>query len=147
MATASARGGSSQAYGLDAICVAALKLSGGEDAAQFARRLYERVADKDLAAAPPEQRAAAAISLLAFARRRLPGIAKVRLFNPGLADHGFESRHTIVQIVNDDMPFLVDSIANEFNRREIAVHLLAHPVMAVRRDLDGDLGELASANR
>ena len=140
MATASARGGSPQAYGLDAICVAALKLSGGEDAAQFARRLYERVADKDLAAAPPEQRAAASISLLAFARRRLPGIAKVRLFNPALADHGFESRHTIVQVVNDDMPFLVDSIANEFNRREIAVHLLAHPVMAVRRDLDGDWG-------
>ena len=44
-----------------------------------------------------------------------------------------------MQIVNDDMPFLVDSIANEFNRREINVHLLAHPVLAVRRDLDGDL--------
>ena len=44
-----------------------------------------------------------------------------------------------MQIVNDDMPFLVDSIANECNRREINVHLLAHPVLAVRRDLDGDL--------
>ncbi len=131
------------AYGLDAICLAALKLAGSEGAAQFARRLYERVADKDLAAAPVEQRAAAAASLLAFARRRLPGVAKVRVLNPALADHGFESRHTVVQIVNDDMPFLVDSIANEFNRREIAVHLLAHPVVAVRRDLDGDLGELA----
>ena len=78
-----------------------------------------------------------------FARRRLPGVAKVRVFNPTIADHGFESRHTIVQIVNDDMPFLVDSIANEFNRREIAVPLLAHPVMAARRDLDGDLLEVA----
>jgi NAD-specific glutamate dehydrogenase len=83
------------------------------------------------------------ISLLGFARRRLPGVAKVRILNPSLADHGFESRHTIVQIVNDDMPFLVDSIANEFNRREIAVHLLAHPVMAARRDLDGDLVGIA----
>ncbi len=138
------RPGSPRPYGLDAICLAALKLSGGEDAAQFARRLYERVADRDLVAAAPEQRGAAAVSLQAFARRRLPGIAKVRVFNPDLGHHGFESRHTIVQIVNDDMPFLVDSISNEFNRREIAVHLLAHPVMAVRRDLDGDLGELAS---
>ena len=144
MSTASARPDGPKTYGLDAICVAALKLSGGEDAAQFARRLYERVADKDLAAAPPEQRGAAAIGLQAFARRRLPGVAKVRVFNPDSAHHGFESRRTIVQIVNDDMPFLVDSIANELNRREIAVHLLAHPVMAVRRDLDGDLGELAS---
>ncbi len=148
MATVSARSDDPRArgpaYGLDAICLAALRISGGEDAAQFARRLYERVADRDLAAAPAEQRAAAAISLLAFARRRLPAIAKVRVFNPDLAHHGFQSRHSIVQIVNDDMPFLVDSITNEFNRREIAIPLLAHPVMAVRRDLDGDLGELAS---
>jgi glutamate dehydrogenase len=124
-------------YGLDAICAAALAI-GGEEAAHFARRLFGRVADKDLAAAPADQRAGAATSLLAFARRRLPGVAKVRVFNAG-PNHGFESRHTIVQIVNDDMPFLVDSIANEFNRREINVHLLAHPVLAVRRDLDGDL--------
>src|SRR5581483_8388193 len=78
------------------------------------------------------------------ARRRLPNVAKVRVFNPELAVHGFESRHTIVQVVNDDMPFLVDSITNEFDRREIAVPLLAHPVMAARRDLDGDLLEVAN---
>ncbi len=129
-------------YGLDAICAAALQ-PGGEEAAQFARRLFSRVSDKDLAAAPVEQRAAAAVSLLSFARRRLPGVAKIRIFNPAIDDHGFESRHTIVQIVNDDMPFLVDSITNEFNRREISVHLLAHPVLAARRDLDGDLVGIA----
>src|SRR5216684_205904 len=131
-------------YGLDAICAAALQTGGGDEAAHFARRLFGRVADKALAAAPAEQRAAAATSLLAFARRRLPGVAKVRVFNPSVPDHSFESRHTIVQIVNDDMPFLVDSITNEFNRREIAVHLLAHPVIAARRDLDGDLLGIAS---
>ena len=67
-------------WGLDAICAAALGSAGSEEAAQFARRLFERVADKDLAAAPSDQRAAAASALLAFARRRLPGIAKVRVF-------------------------------------------------------------------
>ena len=130
-------------YGLDAIGVAALQMGGdtqsGDAGGAFARRLFERVADKDLAAAQPAQRAAAALSLLAFARRRLPGIAKIRVFDPTEAGHGFESRHTVIHVVNDDMPFLVDSIANELNRREIAVHLLAHPVLAVRRDLDGDL--------
>src|SRR6201996_2872220 len=125
-------------YGLDAIGAAA----GGPDAEAFARRLYERVAAKDLAGATPEQRAAAALPLLAFARRRLPGVAKVRVFNPTQAEHGFESGLTVVQIVNDDMPFLVDSITNELNRRELTIHLLAHPVMAVRRDVDGDLQSL-----
>src|SRR4051812_41746030 len=56
-------------YGLDAISAAALP-AGGEEAAQFARRLFGRVADKDLAAAAADQRAGAATSLLAFARRR-----------------------------------------------------------------------------
>ncbi len=124
---------------LDAICTAAHGGPGGDEAARFARSLFGRIADKDLALAPPEQRAGAAQALLAFARRRLPGVAKVRVFNPSEADHGFDSRHTIAQIVNDDMPFLVDSIANEFSRREIAVHLLAHPVLSVHRDIDGDL--------
>ncbi len=139
MATASAP----RVYGLDAICAAALQAGGEESRPICAQAVRPRLSDKDLAAAPADQRAAAAISLLGFARRRLPGVAKVRIFNPSLADHGFESRHTIVQIVNDDMPFLVDLIANEFNRREIAVHLLAHPVMAARRDLDGDLVGIA----
>ena len=125
-------------YGLDAICAAALE-AGGEDAARFARRLFERVADKDLAAAPAGQRAAISTALLAFARRRLPGVAKVRVFNPAGPGHDFESRHSVVHIVNDDMPFLVGSIVNELNRREIAVQMLAHPVLPVRRDLDGDL--------
>jgi glutamate dehydrogenase len=125
-------------YGLEAISAAASE-AGGEDAGQFARRLFQRVADKDLAGAPAEQHAAAALALLAFARRRLPGIAKVRAFNPTPAGQGFESRHSVIHIINDDMPFLVDSIANELGRRDIAVHMLAHPVIQVRRDLDGDL--------
>ena len=80
---------------------------------------------------PGRATAAAALSLLAFARRRLPGIAKVRVFDPDRADHGFESRHTVLQIVNDDMPFLVDSVANELIAARSRVHLLAHPVLPI----------------
>jgi len=67
MATALA----TRVYGLEAIGAAA----GSPETQAFARRLYERVADKDLESAPAEQRAAAALSLLAFARHRLPGVA------------------------------------------------------------------------
>jgi len=117
----------------------------GEDAAgDFVRRLYERISDRDLGARPAGERAGVGLQLLAFARRRLPGVAKVRAFNPTLAEHGVEARGSIVQLVNDDMPFLVDSVLNELARRDIAVHLLAHPVIAVRRDLDGDLASFGS---
>ncbi|WP_421995461.1 NAD-glutamate dehydrogenase [Reyranella sp.] len=124
--------------GLDAISAAARRAR-DDEGGTFARLLFARVAGKDLTGAPAEDRAAAALSLLGFAKHRLPGVAKVRVFNATRPTHGFESRNTIVQIVNDDMPFLVDSVVNELNRREIALHLLAHPVLTVRRDLDGNL--------
>jgi glutamate dehydrogenase len=47
-----------------------------------------------------------------------------------------------VEIVTDDMPFLIDSIGMELNRRGYGVHLIIHPVLDVRRDSDGNMVEL-----
>jgi len=44
----------------------------------------------------------------------------VRAYNPTREQHGWQSTHTVVEIVNDDMPFLVDSVAMELNRQQIA---------------------------
>ena len=49
------------------------------------------------------------LDMLEFVRERRPGVAKVRVFNPHNDDHGYGSMHTVIQIVTDDMPFLVDS--------------------------------------
>ncbi|MFX8786199.1 hypothetical protein ABTM90_20465, partial [Acinetobacter baumannii] len=65
------------------------------------------------------------------------------VYNPRLAEHGWASTHTVVEIVNDDMPFLVDSITAELNRRDISVHLVVHPVLRVARDQAGALAGLA----
>ena len=54
--------------------------------------------------------------MLEFARQRKRGHANVRLFNPSMKEHGWESAHTVVQIVNDDMPFLVDSVTHGAGR-------------------------------
>ena len=43
-----------------------------------------------------------------------------------------------IEIVNDDMPFLVDSVTAEIQRRERKIHLLLHPVIRTRRDADGN---------
>jgi NAD-specific glutamate dehydrogenase len=52
---------------------------------------------------------------------------------------GWSSRHTVIEIVNDDMPFLVDSTTMEINRRGASLHLIVHPIFAVERDGDGQL--------
>ena len=80
-------------------------------------------------------------------RVRQPGRGKLRVYNPKLEQHGWQSTHTVVEIVNDDMPFLVDSVGIELNRHGLSIHLVIHPVLAVRRDEAGRLLDLGTAEQ
>ena len=71
--------------------------------------------------------------------------AKVRVFNPTLAEDGFVSDHTVVQIVNDNMPFLVDSVTMAINRGNRTAHWIVHPLMSVARDALGKVTGISSA--
>ncbi|WP_342030139.1 hypothetical protein, partial [Acinetobacter baumannii] len=77
--------------------------------------------------------------MLEFARTRKAGTVNVRVFNPTLKSHGYESPHTLLQIVNDDMPFLVDSVSMTLSELGIGVHVLGHPVLRIARDKGGKL--------
>jgi glutamate dehydrogenase len=78
----------------------------------------------------------AATFLSVCAQRRPPGIALVRLESAGgQVGH----RRMRICIVNDDMPFLVDSIANAIAGRGLTIHRLLHPVVCVERDSGGSL--------
>ena len=71
-------------------------------------------------------------SLWQFAGTREPGQPKVRVFNPSVDEHGWQSTHTVVEIVNDDMPFLVDSMQMELQRQRLTLHFIAHPIVECR---------------
>ena len=89
----------------------------------------------------------AAVSQWNFAARRQPGERKVRIYNPVFEEHGWQSTHTVVEMVNDDMPFLVDSTRMEINRQGYAIHMILHPLMKVRRDAEGRLVECSRRGR
>src|ERR1017187_8599303 len=78
------------------------------------------------------------ISAIVAAAARLPR-ALVRVFNPTLREYGYSSPHTVIEMINDDMPFLVDSIGLALTRRALTLHFLTHPVFAVTRDKTGVL--------
>ncbi len=126
--------------------VARTKLKGdaGAEAEAFLRRYYANVAADDLADRPVDDLYGAGLALWQFARSRTPGKAKVRAYTPKRAEHGWASKHTVVELVNDDMPFLVDSITAEINRHDFSVHLIVHPVVRVLRDDKGALKGLAA---
>jgi glutamate dehydrogenase len=72
---------------------------------------------------------------------------KLRVFNPDIQQHGWQSTHSIVEIVHRDSPFLVDSVRMELNRAGYAIHTLQNSVMAVERDEKGQLKALYSRDK
>ncbi len=105
----------------------------------FARIFYQRMTRDEFMQHSPDAWAALAADFLNLARVRKPGEPDVRVFNASLAQQGWESPHTTVQIVNDDMPFLVDSVTMALAEQGIAVHVLGHPVVKMTRDAQGIL--------
>src|SRR5487761_1238648 len=103
---------------------------------------YQHVAPADVAGRSPRDLAAAALSILRFAGRRRPGQAKVRVYNPEPAADGWSSPHTIIEIVNDDMPFLVDSATAAINAGDRVVRLVIHPIVEAERDPSGRLRQI-----
>ncbi|HZG64455.1 MAG TPA: NAD-glutamate dehydrogenase [Rubrobacteraceae bacterium] len=109
---------------------------------EFVRQYYGWVPREDLSSRGDVDLYGAALAHLNFARQREPGAAKVRAYNPRFEEHGWQSTHTVVEMINDDMPFLVDSTRMEVNRRGYGIHLTFHSVVKVRRDDEGNLVEV-----
>src|SRR5829696_10259075 len=109
---------------------------------EFARQYYGWVDAEDLEDRSSIDAYGAAVSHWSFAAQRGPGEWKIRIYNPQFEEHGWQSTHTVIEMVNDDMPFLVDSTRMEINRQGYAIHMILHPVMNVRRDTEGDLLEV-----
>src|SRR5271169_2939914 len=110
----------------------------GTNSRHFLQAYYANVDVEDIATGHPTLLATAALSHLKFARQRR-GRALVRVFNPTLREHGYSSPHTVIEMVNDDMPSLVDSIGLALTQRALTLHFLTHPVFAVTRDKAGVL--------
>jgi glutamate dehydrogenase len=108
----------------------------------FVREYFRRVPTEDLAEFDTLDLYGAALSHFGFARRRAAGSPRVRAYNPEFEQHAWTSPHTVVEIVTDDMPFLVDSTTMELGGRGSGIHVLIHPVMRVVRDAAGELVEV-----
>lgn len=67
---------------------------------------------------------------------------EVHIFNPDLDEDGWLCPHTVLQVQQRDMPFLVDSIRIELNRRNIAIHGIKSTVVRLKRDRKHHLVEL-----
>src|SRR5688572_13566272 len=100
----------------------------------FASAYYRGVAEDDLAARSVNDLVAAARAHLEFGRLRKRGTPLVRVYSPTTKRDQYASSHTIVEVVTDDMPFLVDSLGIVLSQQTLDVYLTIHPVLRIQRD-------------
>src|SRR5262245_40128263 len=106
----------------------------------FIAGLFGHAEPEDLLRYDPRQLAELAADAWSLLAVRKPGVPKIRL-DGHAAPAGHERPHSesVLEIVNDDMPFLLDSVLAELTERGIDVRFVAHPVFSVERDQAGHL--------
>jgi len=122
---------------LERVAQAVRERGGSEQAAEFAGQLFKGAPTDELLGVEPDEHAALAADFFEFARQRRKGEVALRIHNPDLERVGWSTSHTVLEIINDDMPFLVDSVVLALSDLGLAAHLIVHPVMQVRRDAGG----------
>ncbi len=108
----------------------------------FLQRYYRHVAADDLVGRAPRDVLAPALAHRELAGSRPQGTVTVRVSTPESDDDEGLPPHSVVEVVCDDMPFLVDSVTAELSRHGRAIHLVVHPQLVVRRDVAGRLLEV-----
>ncbi len=111
---------------------------------RFVTLYYAHLDPNDASEVSSDDLDGAARAHLRLAEARPAGESIVRVTNPCFDQDGYDSTHTIVETVTEDMPFLVDSLAMALTRHGLGIHLVVHPIIPVRRDDTGqliDLGE------
>ena len=118
----------------------AVALAGDDhQTASLVGRFWRFAPDEELVGYTAEEMYAAACAHRDLAAVRVPGQLQLAISQP---DGG--QPHTVLQIVTDDMPFLVDSVTALLTAHQLQVHLLVHPLLVVRREPLGALTEIAA---
>ncbi|HEY9437522.1 MAG TPA: NAD-glutamate dehydrogenase, partial [Streptomyces sp.] len=108
----------------------------------YLQRYYLHTAPEDIDGRDPVDVFGAASSHYRLAENRPQGTANVRVHTPTVDENGWTCSHSVVEVVTDDMPFLVDSVTNELSRQGRGIHVVIHPQVIVRRDVTGKLIEV-----
>src|SRR5262245_45292021 len=112
----------------------------GDMPESFAAQLFVRAAPEDLVRYEARELAALAEDAWTFLKERKPGTPKVRC-DARIGPMGADRIKTVsvIEIVNDDMPFLLDSVMNELTEQGVEIRLVIHPIFSIERDPAGCL--------
>ena len=110
--------------------------------ALFAEQFFGIISLDELTQRRMSDLAGCTLSAWRLLERFDPAQPQVRVYNPDYERHGWQSTHTAVEVLHHDLPFLVDSVRTELNRRGYSIHTLQTTVLSVRRGSKGELLEI-----
>lgn len=108
-----------------------------EPLGEFVKAYMRRLPDDQILAQPAEELFAHVVGLFDFVDARGVSPVAVRAFNPTLAEHGYQTLGTVIEVNTDDAPFLIDSMSEEIQARGLQIFRLLHPVIGTVRDERG----------
>ncbi len=113
----------------------------------FIDRLFQNVAGDDLIGRSDSDLYGATLSLWHGVQNFSANAPFIRVYTPKVDRHGWHSNHSVIELIQVDMPFLVDSVRMALNRLGITAHLLLHAPMAVVRDKAARITDLHSVDQ
>jgi len=112
----------------------------GDMPESFAVQLFRHAAPEDLIRYDPHDLAALAKEAWRFLKERKANTPKIRCeAREGASGTARTRTVTVIEILNNDMPFLLDSVLGELTEQSIDVKLVVHPILSVERDSAGNL--------
>ena len=104
--------------------------------------LFHKISVEDMEFFDPLILANLAQTHWSMAKRRERGKPQLQIYC--FASEGGECRKTIIDIVSDDMAFLVDSVASEINNNDLLIGILIHPTIYAHYDKKGGLRNVSA---
>ena len=110
----------------------------------FVAEYYRELPDFDIEGRSAHDLYAVAFTHYGFGSLRPPGRTLLRVFTPDRERDGWFSERSVLLLVTDDAPFLVDTVRMVMERHGIATHLMVHPMLRTERDSDDRLVAVTS---
>jgi len=111
----------------------------------FADQFFDGMSAEDTAELLGTRRTAITLGFWNLMQKRKAGQAIIRVFNPDLPTHGWEANCSVIEIIHEDMPFIIDSAMGAVNQLGLTVHQVIHPVLRVVRDAHGTLQRITDS--
>ena len=129
---------------VDEIISKKLSKTQAELVSKFSSNFYNSVAEADLIQRSPDELYASILSLWHFCQKSVTASkGLIRVSNPNIEEHGWQSKHTVIELLYTDMPFMVDSIRMELNRLGLNSHLMIHQPFAFKRNKTGKVTDIS----